>query len=470
MILSPKYKAFMRHTLRPDVKAEFLEGTTAAGKTTVGAVAFLLRIANSRSDKASAIAGLNIGIVEKNILQADLGLMDVFGNLLEYKGNGSSENKLPHLKFTTPHGEKTIYILGYADKARWKIALGSQMDGLYIDEVNVADIEFVREAFMRAEFVMTTSNPDAPGLPIYEEFINHSRPLPEYAGDAPEELSTMLNREPKPGWVHWFFDMSHNAGIPEERKRQIIESVPPGTRLYFNKILGLRRKATGLIFNNFDRHRHLLTQEEAKMLLRDQRDRSQKEFFTRFTAGLDTAYSSRSPDTIAMSFLGITNQGRCILLEDRVYNNADLNTPIAPSDTAAQLVAFLTRCRETWGGCKEVFIDSADAGTLIECAKYKRQNGCLYNFVPAWKSLKNVDRIELQLGWFAHDQFLVVDTCRTYITELEVYSWKEDKDLEPEDANDHMIQSVQYAWIPYKQSIGRPEQTPPPRRGGYDEE
>lgn len=41
-----------------------------------------------------------------------------------------------------------------------------------------------------------------------------------------------------------------------------------------------------------------------------------------------------------------------------------------------------------------------------------------------------------------------------YIRELDCYSWKEDKDEEPEDANDHMVNSTQYAWIPYKNKIG----------------
>ncbi len=50
--------------------------------------------------------------------------------------------------------------------------------------------------------------------------------------------------------------------------------------------------------------------------------------------------------------------------------------------------------------------------------------------------------------------FYIVDTCKNYIGELDNYSWKEDKDEEPEDANDHMVNSVQYAWIPYKNKIG----------------
>ncbi len=57
-------------------------------------------------------------------------------------------------------------------------------------------------------------------------------------------------------------------------------------------------------------------------------------------------------------------------------------------------------------------------------------------------------------GWYSKDQFLIVDTCKAYIAEMESYSWKENKDLEPEDANDHLINSAQYAWIPYVHKIG----------------
>ena len=41
IVLSPKYKFFLKHK----AEAEALEGTTAAGKTTVGVVKFMLKVA-----------------------------------------------------------------------------------------------------------------------------------------------------------------------------------------------------------------------------------------------------------------------------------------------------------------------------------------------------------------------------------------------------------------------------------------
>jgi PBSX family phage terminase large subunit len=450
LLLSDKYKIF----LKTQAPVEFLEGTTYAGKTTVGAIKFLLMVAKSRK-KQHIISGLDTGTIEKNILNKELGVLDIFQGLVEYNPNGKGTESLPHLVFKTPSGSKIIYILGYDNRARWKKALGGQYGCLYIDEINVADMEYVREASMRCDYLMATLNPDNPELPIYKEYINHARPLPQYATDGPPELLGMLNESPKKGWLWWYFSFDHNAGLSEEKKKQIISNVPAGTKIYKNKILGLRGKTTGLVFSNFDRQRHLISEDAAKSLIK--KNKQQKEWFVKFSAGLDTAYSSESPDTIAMTYIGITNLGRCILLEEKVYNNAMLSEPIAPSDTVVNYIAFLDRCRGKWGACRDVFIDSADQATITEFKKYKRQHGSLYNFTPAWKQMKIVDRINLQLGWYAKDLFKIVDTCKVYTSEMESYCWKEDKDLVPEDANDHLINSTQYAWIPYTHVIGGKE-------------
>ena len=431
LLLSPKYKTFLKH----DAPVEFLEGTTAAGKTTVAAFKFMLKVAQSPK-KLHILAGLDLGTIEKNIINKELGILDIFGSMVQYNSNGKGKHTLPHLAFR----DKVIYILGYDNKARWKKALGGQYGCLYIDEINIADIEFVREASMRCDYLIATLNPDDPTLPVYDEYINHSRPLPEYADDAPPELNQMLNKEPKPGWVHWFFSFEHNAGLTPEKKAQIIGNVPVGTKLYKNKILGLRGRATGLVFNL--RPENIITPAQAK-----------KFKYLVFTCGVDTSYSRQSEDTFAFVFSGITACRKHVVLAERVYNNRDLKTPLSPSDIPPKLVEFLESCREYWGFARNVFIDSADQATILECQKYKRAHGCIYTFNPAWKQTKVIDRINLQAGWMAHGDFLIVDTCKESIRELNTYSWKEDKD-EPEDRNDHTINADQYSWLPFKGYIG----------------
>lgn len=183
LILSPKYKDFMRCK----APVEFLEGTTAAGKTTVGIVKFMLRVAESPK-KIHIISGLDTGTIEKNIINKDLGIIDIFGELVEYNPSGKGEYSMPHLIYHTGGGNKVVYILGYDNKARWKKALGGQYGCLYIDEINIADMEYIREASMRCDYLMATLNPDDPSLPVYTEYINHARPIDKYANDAPPEL------------------------------------------------------------------------------------------------------------------------------------------------------------------------------------------------------------------------------------------------------------------------------------------
>lgn len=448
LILSPKYKDFLKYK----APVEFLEGTTAAGKTTVGIVKFMFKVAESMK-KIHIISGLDTGTIEKNIINKDLGILDVFGELVEYNPSGKGEYSMPHLIYHTPSGDKVVYILGYDNKARWKKALGGQYGCLYIDEINIADMEYIREASMRCDYLMATLNPDDPSLPVYEEYINHARPTAQYANDAPPDLLNMLNAEPKSGWVWWYFSFDHNAGLPQAKKEQIISMVPPGTKLYKNKILGLRGRATGLVFSNFDRSRHIVNRNQLLQAAFDKKIR-----FVQFSAGLDTAYSSKSPDTISMIFQGITQERKLIVLDERVYNNANMSNPIAPSDTVRNFIGFLERNREVWGFARQVYIDSADQATITELKKYKRQNPCLYNFNGAWKKTKIIDRINMQLGWLHTGDYLVCDTCRVHISELEAYSWAQDKDNEPEDRNDHTINASQYGFLPYVKMIGEIKQ------------
>ena len=443
LLLSDKYKDFLKS--KADV--EFLEGTTYAGKTTVGIFKFMLKVADSPK-KYHIIAAEDTGTAEKNIINKDLGILDVFGILAEYNGNGTKDEKIPHIKFETEAGPKIIYVMGYGNKEKWKKALGGQYGCLCVDEINTADIEFVREASMRCDYFMGTLNPDDPNLPVYDEYINHSRPSTKWAEDTPKEILKELKQEPKQGWMHWFFSFKHNLSLTEEKLQKILKTVPKGTKIYKNKIQGLRGRATGLVFPNFDRTKHVVS----KAWLKKELEAGNIEF-KKFTAGLDTSYSQKSEDTISMLFQGITTDGRLITISEGCYNNKDLDSPLAPSDTAVKFIKFLDDNCEEWGIVRDVFIDSADQATITELKKYKRTKGCIYNFIDSYKKIKIIDRINLMLSWFQQGVYLVCEDCKEHIRELEIYSWKDDKD-EPEDRNDHTINASQYAWIPYRFEIG----------------
>ncbi|GAA6416004.1 terminase [[Clostridium] innocuum] len=435
LLLSPKFKDF----LRVDTDREFLEGVTACGKTTVGIFKFMCKVAAS-DIRFHVIAGADLGTVEKNVINGERMLLDQFEKVANYHPSGKGKIRLPHIEYKTNKGIKIVYICGYDNKKRWQKVLGGQVGCVYVDEVNIADMEFLREISHRCVYMMTTSNPDDPSLPVYDEFLNRSRPIKRYRKDYPEELLDMLNQPAEKGWIHWYFNFNDNAALTQEAIERKKKAVAPGTKMYKNKILGLRGRATGLVFPNFGRKKNVISKADAKKFV-----------YRYFSASVDTSYSANSPDTIALLFLGITTCGKVVILDEEVYNNADLNIPLAPSDVVKRLLDFLERNRKAWGFAKNVFVDSADQATLTELYKYKRTHPCIYSFNDR-KETTIIDRIHMQQGWIYFGDYLVVDTCVHHIRELEVYSWQEDK-YEPEDRNDHTINASQYGWLPFVKYI-----------------
>ena len=77
LVLSSKFKDFL--TVQAD--REYLEGTTAAGKTTVGIFKFMLMVAKS-DIKYHVLAGADIGTVEKNVINSERGLLEQLDGLL----------------------------------------------------------------------------------------------------------------------------------------------------------------------------------------------------------------------------------------------------------------------------------------------------------------------------------------------------------------------------------------------------
>ena len=415
------------------------DGTTAAGKSTVGTYKFMLKVAESEL-KHHVIVAEDVGIAEKNLINSEKGIISEWRLLAEYFPNGKDSVRLPHIRFETPNGIKIIYVAGYGDASKWKKVLGSQFGCVYIDEVNICSIEFLREITHRCKYMMTTSNPDTPDLPVYKEFINKSRPLKQYEKDYPKELLNELNEPCVDGWVHWYFTFYDNASLTEEDIQEKISAVPVGTKMYKNKILGLRGRATGLIFNL--KPEHIVSREWAK-----------KQKYVYFSIGVDTSYSKLTHDKLSFVAIGITKERKCVVLKNESFNNKDNTQPFAPSDVIPMINAFAERIKEEYGFARTVYIDSADSGTIQEAQKYKIKTGCIYDFAGAWKKTKIITRIQLQQSWMQTGDFLVVgEDCPDYIGELNTYSY--DEKNQPEDGHDHNINACQYAWLPFKRMIG----------------
>ena len=254
LIFSPKQLAFLKNK----AKREFLEGTTFSGKTFIASIKFILKVAISKK-RQHFISGKDLGTLVKNIVSCDNGILNIFGSSVENKSNGSSGEPLPHLILHTATEDKIIYLMGYDTIDRWEKALGGQYGCGFVDEINIANINYIREISMRCQYLIATLNPDDPELDVYREMINHSRPLEFYKQDYPEELiNQILSQEKYNNWVHWYFTFNDNPTVDNDKIKDLKQSVPFGTKQYKSKILGLRGKSEGLVYLVFERQNHCI--------------------------------------------------------------------------------------------------------------------------------------------------------------------------------------------------------------------
>lgn len=438
------------------IKKEFAEGTTASGKTTVlGCFKFMLMV-DASNKPLHCIGGKSKGIIEKNIINADAGLKDIWGKMVVYNGNGTKDNSIPHIIFHGPHGDKTIYLAAYDNATSMEKTVGSQYGCVYLDEFNLCNEDFASEINMRCDYFLGTLNPDIPELTIYKDFVNKSRPLDKYKDRVPSSIMEDLEKcKEEEGWVYWFFTFNDNLSLTEENIADRKRSAGSG-KIYKNKILGLRGKATGQCLDAFSREKNLIKYNDLKNKIKEYESQGRhRKFFKYFTAGLDTSYSKKSDDTIALTFIGITFDGTAFLLDEYVINNKDnAEERISPSDLCIKVKEFLDKNKEEWGYCSTLYIDCADQATLSELEKYRRKNGLIYHFEHCYKK-KIIDRIYQLNGWLADCKYMIVDTCFNHIEELENYSWKEGTNKqEAEDKFNHTIDSVNYAIHPFENEIG----------------
>ncbi len=450
MDLSPKQKAFLTYK----APVECAEGQTYGGKTTIGAIKFILRVKASKKP-LHFIAGQDLGVVEKNIVNSENGILAMFGNQVEYFGNGNVEFNLPHIRVSSLRGNKYVFIFGYNDATRWKKALGGQYGCGMIDECNTANMDFVREAAMRVDYLLMTLNPDDPNLEIYSEYINHCRPLPEWERDVPKEMMIQLQSRPaKKGWVHWFFRMDDNPSLTPEKKAKILANVPEGTKIWKSKILGLRGRAEGIVFKRFDRDKQVINLDmqtaNLQMVLKPM------EQVAYIFCGLDTGIER---DATALVTILVTTSGRLIILPSMYYDcskNNDLSN--APSSQALTIQKWLDYWLNKFGLFDPSSVKICCDSAAVTNATAKEINiRTHYNCVPVEKKDRINDTLRA-IGIIEKEGFVTIVNCGNidpttfrkvgdtdmFVVELENQVWDKKKGNVPEDGNDHCIDAFKY--------------------------
>ena len=441
MLFSEKQKAFLTYK----TNVECAEGQTYGGKTTIGAIKFILRVKAS-SKKQHCICGLDTGTIEKNIIKSEMGIETYFGDEIDYRGNGDVNYNLPHIYVKSNKGLKVIFLFGYADQSRWKKALGGQFGCAMIDEVNTADMGLVREVAMRCDYLLMTLNPDDPNLPIYREYINHCRPLPNFEKDVPSEMMNQLLSQPaKEGWVHWYFRMDDNPTLTPEKKASIIANVPEGSKTWNAKILGLRGRSEGLVYDEFT-DKKIIKLEQFKWL--------PMEMVSKVICGLDSGLNN---DATALVTTLITTAGRLLVIPSFYY------LPKIGSNANSQQAINIAKWLDYWlprFGIKITNMVSiiGDSAAITQDLMYEINLKTPFRAMKVEKKdiLKDTQRVKSIIG--KEDWFYIIDAGYRnplnpnevlghndmFIVELNNQIWDLKKN-QPMDGNDHCIDAFKYA-------------------------
>lgn len=294
-------------------RIDILEGTARSSKSTSVMFKFGLRV-NASSYNQFFIAGASAGVARRNLINNQNGFMDMFRGQAHEGTNPKYGN---HLIFIDTNGrEKIIYIFGFKDKARWKSVLGSTLGGGVIDEINIADMDFINEVYRSVSsiddfWLGATLNPDNPDKEIYEMLINKARPLKKWVNDIPREIIEELKRAKDiiSGAVYWHFSFHDNPVMTPDKIAFLKSVYPVGSFYYNSKILGIRGVAEGVIFakylNDTFFSKNIEVVYKAKKQLMDEIEYSIKtNQYIRYSVGVDLGNNEIKRGTV-LSFTGI---------------------------------------------------------------------------------------------------------------------------------------------------------------------
>ena len=263
VIWTPKMQAVMED----DSQILLLVGATGCSKSLVAGHKFADWLLNAPENQNQFyIICENIGTGVRNILHNKDSFYNLFSFCREpYKA--SIEGGIQFV-FHGLYGNKTVYIVGADNKNAWSKILGSNPDGLWLEELSVLHIDCIREAFGRAISrqckLIGTTNGGLPTQEVYTEFINHAKVM--FKESVPSiELAEMT--EDKPYMHYYHFNMDDDAPhLSEVEKERLKELYPKNSFYYYSKILGCRGFVEGAAYAQLmDKSRHLVNFEDIEL-------------------------------------------------------------------------------------------------------------------------------------------------------------------------------------------------------------
>lgn len=244
-----KHLDFLALALKKHVRMLVLEGTVRSSKTVIAIQAFFYKVYDSDA-QLHLIAGRDFDTINNNILTNDMGLLTLFSKYCRLVKDPIGGY---YVQLTSPKGIKKILLVGFTNRSKWTKILGLSIENILVDEVNIADKQFIDECFVRQSsfdnpLTLWTMNGDAPTHWIYTEYINRCRII----GYAPASIRADMDRVAKQDkWFYTFWKFTDNPIMTPEKIKDTMAIFPVGSYYYTIKILGERGAPGKLIYLDY---------------------------------------------------------------------------------------------------------------------------------------------------------------------------------------------------------------------------
>ena len=387
MKLTPKQKEYIVNANR---RWNFKTGATGAGKSFIDSVYVIPQRILERKGQSglNVIMGVTKETIERNILEP---MRTIYGDVV---GTINSRN-------TANLFGENVYCLGAEKINQVNKIQGATFKYLYGDEVAKWHEDVFNFAKSRLRSPVScfdgTLNPENPGHYLYK-FLYETESLDLY---------------------HQHYTIDDNPFYPEKEKNELKKEYY-GTFYYDRYILGLWKKAEGLVYANFSKDKHVVPTIPRQ--------------YSEYQVSID--YGTYNPFH-ALLWGKCGNTWYCV--EEFVYNGRQSDGQLDPYQ-------YMDRLKK-WENVRRYIVDpSADA--FITTLKNN------------YKSVKPADN-RVSVGITAVTTALnkglikINDCCKELIKELEQYSWDEKKGEDtPLKQNDHGVDSLRYFVLTNKLTSG----------------
>lgn len=309
MILTQKHKDFITQSLDKNTFFMSMEGPAQTGKTNAAILAFGLRVAESDSE-LHCVSGKTLDSIRDNILEGSNKFLELFKGLAHVRRDYIGGR---YIEFATKKGKKKILLATYENISSWTKILGKPIENFFIDEINIAHPDFVKEIFARQfsfsnPFIICTLNGDDPEHYIYKDYINYSKDL--FPADTPSSTKEYIESQyDKDGYYYAFWSHDDHPLMTPEKKDRIYSVYPAGSYYYMTKILGIRGVQEGLLYA------HLIDQRS--MIQWDQID---TQAIVLLEVGIDVGDKAET----VFCLTGYTKEyGRAVVIDVQAFNEAD---------------------------------------------------------------------------------------------------------------------------------------------------